>query len=60
MQIHLSSPLHPLQPCVELKQTRRVPPSSGVWGEAPAANDFGAFLDQTERFGAITIYHIVL
>ena len=33
--------------------------SSGVWGEAPAVNDFGAFLNQKKGFDAIKIYDIV-
>ena len=37
----LSSPSSPT-----VCRTRRVPPSSGVWRGAPAANDFDAFLDK--------------
>ena len=31
--------------------------TSGVWGEAPSAKDFGAFLNENEAFGANKICH---
>ena len=31
--------------------------ASGVWGEAPAASNFGAFQIKKDAFGAIQIYH---